>query len=153
MEELPKIDVEKRSSKKKFLMFGLPILALAIVSATIVYLAYHHEFTKTINIFSDGGDSQVSITGAGDLVSGVLNCNNFGGTCVLTTGSITLKNDDTTEHTCNVVTTGSDSVEVSYLGDTTTGTIVLAGGETKTFQIQYSSNVVGSYPMKTTIDC
>jgi flagellar basal body-associated protein FliL len=76
---------ENSKKSKKFLsvpILTLVILSLVLVSAAIVYLAFTHSFTKTINVFAPESSSEyVTISGAGDLGSSVINCENQGAGC------------------------------------------------------------------------
>lgn len=128
------------------------VFGIILVSAAITYVAYHHEFIKTIHVWSSsGGDEQVTISASGDIGTSTISCQN--GVC--STGQITLTNQDTNAHTCTVSTTGSDLVTITYSGDTTDGIVSLAGGETKNFVIHYETTAIvpNDYAMTTSIDC
>lgn len=137
---------------RKLLTIGLPIvLGVMLVAATIIFLAYNHNFTKTINVFNTGGSNEyVTITGSGDITSSVINCENLGNGCSVESGDITLTNTDTASHDCSVTTTASDYVDVTY---SIPVPITIAGGDSATFKIKYESRTAGSYPMTTTINC
>lgn len=142
--------------KKKFLgmpIFVCVILGVVLVSASIIYLAYNHEFTKNINVFRVGtGDKYVQVIGSGDISESTLNCGDSGTGCSIETGLIKLKNTDKdSAHNCAIVTTGSELVDVYY--DTITSPVEIPAEGEISFKIRYESNDLGNYPMKTTINC
>jgi hypothetical protein len=153
-------EFEKRSvMKKKFLgipMFVFVMLGIGMVLATaaIIYVAYNHSFTKTLNVFNTGGGSSdyVSISGSGDITSSVINCDSTTtGTCLESSGTITLTNSDTSPHDCTVITTGNSNVAVSY--DKVVAPITVPASGSVDFTISYQASITGAYPMQTTISC
>lgn len=139
---------------KKYLAYGFfALFGIMLVGASVlIYLSYNHNFTKTINVFKDGGSSQyVSVSGSGDIVSTVINCDATTTECTVHSGTITLSNSDTIAHDCTVTTTGSSNVVVSY--DKPVAPITVPASGSINFQIGYTSNTAGAYPMVTTINC
>lgn len=143
--------------KKKRKFLGIPIsicviLGVILVSASIIYLAYNHEFTKNINVFRVGtGDKYVQIIGTGDISDTTLNCGDSGLGCSVETGLIKLRNTDSNSHSCTIETTGNENVVVTY--DTITSPVEIPSDSEISFKIKYESDDLGSYPMITKIDC
>ncbi len=89
---------------KKVLMFGIPIFALALVSAVAVYYAV---FSVTLNI-----NQPIDITGS---LTQTVNCN-AGHTCL--GDEITISNSDNESKTITITNNNwNDEVEISYVGE------------------------------------
>lgn len=144
--------------KKKVIgmpIFLLVILGIGLIVAATIYVALHTEFIKTIYV-SHGGtvDNHVTVTAIGDVSSSAISCVNGG----CGTSDITLTNNDVSTHSCTVTTTPTTNstgvINVSYTNSVVNGqAIALQANQSLTFQIHYSSDTDGNYPMKTVIDC
>lgn len=91
---------------KKFLMFGIPILALALVAAGV---AYYAMFSTTFTVNS-------AITGEGEL-SQVLDEEFFTGEDIFGQ-EITLTNNAPSERTISITNDAPDEVDVFYVSET-----------------------------------
>jgi hypothetical protein len=161
-------EVPQKTSKK---VFGIPlaifialvavvVLVTAAVIYNYIYVPYNTSFTKNVTVsapIGGGNDSTqnvyVSVIAQGDISSSVLNCDLDGiSNCVTNTGNIMLVNSDPNNaHTCSVITTGDSNVITTYTGITNPVTVPALSNVT--FRVNYESNVSGSYPMTTTINC
>lgn len=147
------------ANKKVMIPVGI-ILAIALVVAGVVYVNTHYEINKTIDVtinHNGGGgggqpqDTYVNVSLTGDIADANLTCTATDTSCSVTTGDIVLTNIDTADHECNVTSDVVPHLTVAYSFGSSPVTVPASGSVI--FNITYSSDLTGTYPIKTVIDC
>ena len=159
MEELKKIEEKKSFWKKKVIgipVFMLVLMSVVLVVAAIVYVSYNTSFAKTIRGYQSG-DTYVSIIGSGDIDNEVIECALISGSCTVTSGEITLTNNDDREgitHSCTITTSENNEVGIVYSGGVENGVAKNIEYENPlVFTISYTTTSQEPIPMTTTIAC